>query len=355
VAIANLDQLVEKARHSTLFSAPVVGVDLEAFLNVQGDAIRQLAQEAVEQNIQHIYWTGSGNSWLNLYSGKYLLDKFTTLPSDCLTSYELVTRSPARLNRNAWAFLASYSGSTEDTVLALRHARQSGARTIALVNQRDSLMGREADVTIEYRSKALYSLPMAAACRFALEVARLKGDQTVEPIIMSLNSLPPLLSKQYTDEEARARQLAEQYRDETLFYVLGTGPLWGLAYKFGLTVFMENMRLHGSFIDAAEFRHGPAEMLDRHKPVIVILKGTDDTRPMVERVQAIIERAGAPTIVYDVADYPGVHPLLAPFLLKIPLQWFAVYSALLRGIEDLDARALMGRGIMSQGEGITWP
>jgi hypothetical protein len=39
----------------------------------------------------------------------------------------------------------------------------------------------------------------------------------------------------------------------------------------------------------------------------------------------------------------------------IPLQWFAVYSALLRGITDLDERVFMGRGLMSKGEGITWP
>ena len=39
----------------------------------------------------------------------------------------------------------------------------------------------------------------------------------------------------------------------------------------------------------------------------------------------------------------------------IPLQWFAVYSAFMRGITDLDERVLMGRGIMGKGEGITWP
>lgn len=351
----SLDPLIEKARQSLLFSSPVAGADLETFLKRHGDTVRQLAKEAVEQQVNHIYWAGSGNSWLNLYSGKYILDRYTTLPSDCLTSYELVTRNPTRLNERAWVFLASFSGSTEDTVLALRHAKQHGARTIAMVNQRDSLMGREASVTIDYQSKALYSLPMAAACLFVLEVARLQGNPAVEPIIESLYALPPLLKKQYIEEEARARELAAEYAGEDLFYVLGTGPLWGLAYKFGLTVFMENMRVNGSFIDAAEFRHGPAEMLDRHKPVIVILKGTDETRPMVERVQGIVEKAGARVIVYDLADYPGVHPLLAPFALKIPLQWFAVCSTLLRGIEDLDERALMGRGIMSQGEGITWP
>jgi fructoselysine-6-P-deglycase FrlB-like protein len=164
-----------------------------------------------------------------------------------------------------------------------------------------------------------------------------------------------LLSKQYIDEEAPTKKLAEQFLHEHMFYTLGSGPLYGLAYKFGLTVFMENMRVNGSFMDATEFRHGPAEMLDREKPAVVILKGTDESRPMIERVQTICESNGAHVLVFDLEKYPGVQPLLAPFVLMIPLQWFAVWSALMRGITDLDERALMGRGILGKGKGVTWP
>jgi hypothetical protein len=60
------------------------------------------------------------------------------------------------------------------------------------------------------------------------------------------------------------------------------------------------------------------------------------------------------TIVYDVAELADVHPLLSPFVLLIPLQWFVVYAALRAGIHDLDERAFLGRGILSQG-GANWP
>src|SRR3989304_221151 len=104
----------------------------------------------------------TGNSWVNLLSGKYLLDRFTDIPSDCLISYELVWRNPTRLNKNSWVFLASFSGATEDTVFALRHSKSHGAHTVAIVNKADSLMGVEADQVIPYNSKALYLLPLAA-------------------------------------------------------------------------------------------------------------------------------------------------------------------------------------------------
>ena len=350
-----LAQLVEKARQSTLFTAPVLGPDLERFLREQGPAIRAMAQRAIDENVQHIYWVGAGNSWVNLYSGKYLLDKFTDLPSDVYTSYEFIWRNPARLNEKSWVFLASFSGATEDTLAALRHANGQHAHTIAIVNKADSVMGQEASEVVAYNSKALYILPLAMAYLFSLEVARLKGTPEAAEIIQGLENLPPLLSKQYIDEEAPARKLAEEFANERLIYTLGSGPLYGLAYKFGLTVFMENMRINGSFMDATEFRHGPAEMFDREKPAMVILMGADESRPVVERVRQLCQNNGAHLLVYDASQYPGVHPLLSPFVLMIPLQWFAVWSSLLRGVTDLDERVLMGRGIMGQGKGVTWP
>lgn len=351
----NLDQLVEKARQSKLFTAPVLGPDLERFLKVQSLKIKSMAKRAIDEKIEHIYWVGSGNSWVNLYSGKYLLDKFTSIPSDCFTSYELVWRNPARLNEKSWVFLASFSGATEDTVVALRHAKQKQAHTIAIVDKADSLMGKEADEVVPYNSKALYILPLAFAYLFSLEIARLQGNSKVQEIVDGLFSLPPLLSQQYIDEEAPAKELAEEFLQERLFYTLGSGPLYGLAYKFGLTVFMENMRVNGSFMDASEFRHGPAEVFDQEKPAVVILLGSDESRPIVERVLDLCTSQGAHVLTFDMKKYPQVHPLLAPFVLMIPLQWFAVWSSLMRGISDLDERVLMGRGILGKGKGVTWP
>ena len=351
----NLDLLVEKARQSKLFTAPVLGPDLGRFLNEQSASIKSMAKRALDEKVEHIYWVGSGNSWVNLYSGKYLLDRFANIPSDCFTSYELVWRNPTRLNEKSWVFLASFSGATEDTVVALRHAKERKAHTIAIVNKADSLMGKEADEVIPYNSKALYILPLAFAYLFSLEIARLQGNSKVQEIIDSLYSLPPLLSQQYIDEEAPARDLAEEFLQERLFYTLGSGPLYGLAYKFGLTVFMENMRVNGSFIEATEFRHGPAEVFDREKPAVVILLGTDESRPIVERVMDLCTQYGAHVLTFDLAKYPPIHPLLAPFVLMIPLQWFAVWSSLMRGITDLDERVIMGRGILGKGKGVTWP
>ena len=351
----NIAEFEKNAIASVLFTSPVLGADLRRFLDEEADIIKKLAAKAIEDKVEHIYWVGAGNSRVNLLSGKELMDRFTTVPSDCCLSYEFIWGKPRRLGKKSLVFLASFSGGTEDTVAALRFSKQNGATTVALVDQADSLLGKEADVTIAYKSKALFSLPLAAAYIFALEYARLSGETEASKVLDDLYKVPDLLEKQYHSEKEPALALAQSFKDEEMIYTLSAGPLYGLGYKFGLTVFMENMRVNGSFIQAAEFRHGPVEMLDRHKPAFVVLKGNDDSRVMVERIVDLLKSQNVPLIVFDAKDYNPLHPLLDPFMVKIPLQWFSIYSAYLRGIYDLDKRVMMGHGVLAKGKGITWP
>ncbi len=344
-----------KAISSLLFTSPVLSEDMNRFLTTKSRQILDMAAQALSERVEHIFWVGAGNSRVNLLSGKELLDRFTSIPSDCFHSYEFIWRNPERLDKNSWVFLASFSGATEDTVAALRFAKSKGAKTIAFVNQADSLMGREADVTIDYGSKALYILPLAGSYLFCLELARLIGKSSTEAITRDLYALPELFAKQYQEERDRQLVLAEAYKQHDIFYTLGCNSLYGLAYKFGLTVFMENMRVNGSFIELTEFRHGPVEMLEKHRPAFILLKGMDDSSSMVDRVTDLLKQAEVPLLVYDAAAYGNHHALLSPFTLMIPLQWFAVWSAYYRGIYDLDERVFMGRGIMGKGKGVTWP
>jgi fructoselysine-6-P-deglycase FrlB-like protein len=136
--------------------------------------------------------------------------------------------------------------------------------------------------------------------------------------------------------------------------VLGAGPLAPLAYKVALTVVMENIRIGATWCDATEFRHGPAEALERSQLDALVLLGTDGSRAMSERTLAFLEEHGARTQVIDAARYPKVHPLLTPLLLNSITQWFTVWSAILRGITDLDERVFMGRQVLAT-EGHRWP
>ena len=349
-----LEDFLTDAKQSVLFTAPSLEKDLSAFLEEHTERIKNLAKTALDKGYKQIYWVGSGNSWCNLYSGDYILKKMTDLPSDYYKSYDFIWTNPSRLDKDALVILASFSGNTEDTAAALRFANGKGATTISFTSKPDSILAREADESIVYDSNGLFILPLAGAFIFSLEIARLKG-RDVSKLYEQIEIMPELLGRIYKEEESRAYRLARKYQESDLFYVLASGAAYAIGYKFGLTVFMENMRVNASFIETSEFRHGPAEILDGHKPLMVFLVGSDESRDMSERVIKIAESNGAEIIRFDVKDYGDFDPLFAPFLLMIPLQWFAVYSAYYRGIFDLDERVLMGRGKMSTGNQITWP
>ncbi len=348
------DVLVEHALQSELFTAPRLAGDLRTFLSAHRPAALALAADAIERGIDTVYFTGSGGSWSAMYSGKYLSDRFTTLSADAMLSYELLWRNPVRLGGNALVFAASYSGETEDTVAALRHARGAGALTIALTGHGDSTIAAEADSTIAYESTALYAMPMAAVSLFALEHARLTGNQAAADVLADFDALPAAVERSFESERDRGLEIARQLLPAQVLYCVGAGPLYGLAYKFALTVFMENIRTHGSVIESAELRHGPVEMLERQRADMVFLLGTDESRGMTQRTIDFVRGQGATVVVYDAADYDDLHPLLAPFVLKVGLQWLVVHSALLRGILDLDQRVYMGHQVLAQG-GARWP
>jgi len=350
----DLKLLIERAKQSELFTAPILERDTARFLAEHGERLRELARRDRAARVNHVYFVGSGGSWASMYSGAYLMRRFTSIPSDVMLSYQLIWEAPRALGPGAVAFFASYSGGTEDTLAALRFAKDKGARTVALVRRADSLIGREADECIAYESTDLYGLPLAAVYLYALEHAQADGWEPARDVVRALGELPPILGEAYRGDEAKGEALAHELLSSQVLYCVGAGPLYGLAYKFALTVFMENIRVHGSLIEAAEFRHGPAEMLERQRADMFFLLGDDESRSMTERSMAVARDNGARVIPLDIRSYPGVHPLLAPFVLLVPLQWFVVYSALLRGITDLDERVFMGRQILSQG-GAVWP
>jgi len=356
--VADLGALVAAARKSDLFTSPRLETDLPSFLADHGDRIRQLARRTAAGEFDHVYFVGSGGSWSNMFSGKYLLDRLTSVPADVLNGYELTWRDPVRLGRRSLVFVASYSGSTEDALAALRHANTRGAHTVVITRQPQSPMAKEASELVDYDSPVLYALPLAAVYVFALELARLTRSPRAgeaEAALASMETLPALLGRIYRAGEAAALDQARRFLSSNLLYVFAAGPNYGVGYKFALTVFMENIRINGSIVDATEFRHGPAEALERQRMDIVALLGTDESRALTQRSIDVAESNGARVLVIDAAAYEGLHPLLAPFAFLVPLEWFTVYSALLRGITDLDERVLMGHRILASGQDATWP
>jgi fructoselysine-6-P-deglycase FrlB-like protein len=351
--MTDLEPLVDRAKASEYFSGARLADDLERFFVERGDDCRELGREF--RSAEQLYFVGSGGSLATLQTAKYLLDGFVGVPLEAVHGYDLIWRQPVRLGAGTVAFFASYSGETEDTVAALRFARERGARTVGIVRGGESSISREADDVIEYDSAAIFEAPVAALTLMGAALA--EGSETEAAgakIASALGEIPAAVRKAVEEEERRAEDRAREFLSSRHLYVLGAGPLAPLAYKVALTVVMENIRIGATWCDAAEFRHGPAEALERSQMDALVLLGTDESRSMSERTLAFLDEHGVRTQVIDAAAYPTVHPLLTPLLLNSITQWFTVWSAILRGITDLDERVFMGRQVLAT-EGHRWP
>jgi fructoselysine-6-P-deglycase FrlB-like protein len=350
--VSELDA-IERAKESEYFSGARVGDDLERFLDEECERLAGLGRSLA--GTRHLYLVGCGGSLATMQTAKFAIDSYLDVPCEAVHGYDLIWRTPERLTGEATAVFASYSGETEDTVAALRFARERGARTIAVVRGGGSTLEQEADETIAYGSAAIFEAPVAAMLHLAAGLAQgTPGGDGLASLVAELARVPDAARAAFELEEARAEARARSLLSSRHLYVLGAGPLAPLAYKVALTVVMENIRIGGTWVDASEFRHGPAEGIERSQIDALVLLGTDPSRAMVERTLAFLTEHGARTLTMDARDYPEVHPSLTPLVLNLVTQWFTVWSAVLRGITDLDERVFMGRHVLAEG-GHRWP
>ena len=132
-----------------------------------------------------------------------------------------------------------------------------------------------------------------------------------------------------------------EYKDEEIFYCLGSGPNFGLAYKLAMTMLMEGAIKHACPEYSAEFRHGLIERAEKDVPVI-ILRSDLESDEITQKAIDFCENLEAKTILFDLKDYANVDKLLSPFIFVIPLEWFVYYLAHFNG-EDPGATRHIGK------------
>lgn len=303
--------------------------------------VAEIVRGWLGRGLDHLYLVGCGGSFATTLPPKWLLDRFSTLPVDRYSGWEFVTRAPARLNECSAVVLGSHSGTTEELLLAHDLATERGASVVVLSQPNTPLQKKAADA-LTYSSPASNLSKLLLGYLLASEILRQRDrSPESESLRDGLLQLPDAVDAVRIDTEARSRQLAAELRDAELYYVVGAGPLAGLAYQFAICNLIEMQWVDAVSLNAAEFQHGPLEIVQPGLPMIFLL-GLDETRSVTERALNFARRFGARTIVFDHAEMPGIHPYLAPFGLHLPLQWFNWYLGMERN-HIISQRRYMGK------------
>ncbi len=306
------------------------------------DDVSQLVLDA-----DKVYLIGCGSSISTCYSVRDAIRMSSTnIDIEVYAGYEFYYNKKLIQNENAIAIFTSQSGETADTLAALRKANEYGIHTVSISNEPESSMIAEAQTPIITRGNTETAILgtktyiTQLACLYQILFKASDYENKTE-LLAELADMPKMLEKLLLLTEDENKALAEKYKDEDIFYCMGSGPNFGLAYKLAMTMLMEGAIKHACPEYSAEFRHGLIERAEKDVPVIILWSDFESDE-ITKKAIDFCENLEAKSIIYDLADYASVDKLLSPFILVIPLEWFVYYLAHFNG-EDPGATRHIGK------------
>ena len=299
------------------------------------------------QSVDTIYLIGCGSSISTCYSIRDALSAVSDLRINVFTGYEFLYNKKLHDGENSLFIATSQSGETADTLAALRRANEFNIDTVVISNEGESSMIKEAKypiITLGNKETAILGTKTyitQLACLYQILFAASEYEKADE-VLEQLSCMPDLIEKLLETTEEDNKKLAEELKDEEIFYCLGSGVNYGLAYKLAMTMLMEGAIKHACPLYSSEYRHGLIERAEKDVPLIFLdadLEGDELTKIAIRNSR---DELSANAIVYNLKDYADINPLLAPFVLVIPLEWFVYYLAHFNG-EDPGSTRHIGK------------
>ena len=266
----------------------------------QRPAIESLVGGLVEKGLRNVYFVGAGGSLICSYPAHYLLQQKSALPSFQVQSDELNCSTPAGMGPGSLVVLASYTGTTKETVAAAKTAKATGATVIAVAKQ-GSPLADAVDVAFKGKSDVFEVL-----VAYALLLATDSGVDA-SSVDAALQALPKAALSAVEEYDQHLAQIAAAVKDEPIIYTLGSGPSYGWAYGLAMCYLQEMQWKHAAGFNTGEFFQGAFEMVTEDTAVLLFL-GEDASRPMAERGKAFLETYTRKAHFIDVRDLtlPGV-------------------------------------------------
>ena len=303
--------------------------------------------------IQHLVILAAGTSNYAGQIGRYWLEGLAGVPVSVETASEYRYREPAHLAGGAVVAI-SQSGESLDTLMALRHAKENGMKTIAIVNVPESSIAREADAILPTRagpeigvaSTKAFTAQLTVLFALAVDFGRAKAQLTeaeCAELQQKLLSVPGAVGAAIETFDP-IRLIAQHLKKAPSCLFLGRGRLYPLALEAALKL-KELSYIHAEGFAAGEMKHGPIALIEDDLPVICLLdeaplsaKTISNLKEAEARGAAIILLATRSiaeqvdfdsfTVVIDDCD-----PLLAPIILAIPAQILAYQTAVEKGTD----------------------
>ena len=288
---------------------------------------------------------------------KYAIEHWTRIPVEVSLAHEFRYCDPIVSERTLVVSI-SQSGETMDTLMAVKHAKELGARTLSICNTHGATIPRESDAVlythagpeIAVASTKAFLAQITACYILGLYLAQLRGGTYADDAAKVMGELQEMPAKieEVLGHLERTREIARFMADTRSVLFLGRNVGYPIAMEGALKL-KELAYIHAEGFAAGELKHGPIALIDAGQPVFIVVPGPDTPHGLhgkvVSNIQEIRAR-GARTLVIaeegdeavvpfadEVIRIPKSAPLLAPLLAIVPLQVFSLELSTAKGLD----------------------
>ena len=309
-----------------------------------------------KSEISSITLVGCGTAYHSCLMAKYWFEELTSLDVNVDIASEFRYRKN-RFKKDTLYVFVSQSGETADTYAALDLCNKNAMKTCAVVNVIESSIARDSKFVLPIHCGTEIGVASTKAFLgqililyiLALKLGLLRGDLQKKELSEKLKDLKelPKLIKQTLLTDNKIQNISNTFNEAKGSMFLGRGFSYPIALEGALKL-KELSYVHAEGYPAGEMKHGPLALIEKGMPVVVLAPRDDYYKKTISNMQEVIARGAKVLLItnksndeivseniWETIEVETTNQDLLPFLLTIPLQKLAYYSALKKGF-DID-------------------
>ena len=306
--------------------------------------------------ITSITLIGCGTAYHSCLMAKYWFEEITSLDVNIDIASEFRYRKNRFKTETLYVFV-SQSGETADTYAALDLCKKNSVKTCAVVNVVESSIARDSEFVLPIHCGTEIGVASTKAFLgqililyiFALKLALWRKDiekKSFDKKIDELKNLPKLIEQTLLIDN-KIQTISNTFNEAKGSMFLGRGFSYPIALEGALKL-KELSYIHAEGYPAGEMKHGPLALIEEGMPVVVLAPRDNYYKKTISNMQEVIARGAKVLLItnkskdeviseniWEKIEVESTNEDLLPFLLTIPLQKLAYYSALKKGY-DID-------------------
>ena len=306
--------------------------------------------------ISSVLLIGCGTAFHSCLIAKYWFEQHTSLDVNVDIASEFRYRK-IKFKKDCLYIFISQSGETADTYAALDICKKNRMKTCSIVNVVESSIARDSNLVLPIHcgpeigvaSTKAFLGQMLVSYLLCLKISyeqKILNKKQYSKKIKDLLLLSKLTEKTMLTD-SKIQTASKDFIEAKGSMFLGRGYSYPIALEGALKL-KELAYVHAEGYPAGEMKHGPLALIEEGMPVVVLAPRDEHYKKTISNMQEVISRGAKVLLItnkskdeiyseniWDTIEVENAGDDLLPFLITIPLQKLAYYSALHKGY-DID-------------------